>query len=150
MLLALIGLILISGSMQAEPVLAAAPRVWTFTLISGAEVGPGGQAYFTAGHGHHGLFGRGGEIDGQPNPTLRIKQGDTVKITLLDLDQRGQPAQLSVPAFHVQTPVLTHRGDRATLIFTADRAGTFEYDGKVVFDGRPQHVHAIGTLLVEP
>lgn len=128
--------------------LAAGAQVETFILVSGAEVGPNGKAYFTAGNGHHGFFGRGGTIDGQPNPTLRVKQGDTVKITLLDLDQRGQPAQLAVPDLGLATPTLTRAGQSATLEFTASRAGTFRYTGAIAFDGH-NHEHMAGDIVVE-
>ena len=142
---------LIFSLMLANSVQAAGPQVDTFTLVSGAEVGPGGQPYFTAGNGNHGFFGRGGAIDGQPNPTLRVKRGDTVKIILLDLDQRGQPARLAVPDLNLATPVLSHNGESATLTFTADRAGTFGYTGGTGFGGRSErHVHMVGKIVVEP
>ena len=118
--------------------------------MSGAEVGPGGQPYFTAGHGHHGFFGRGGAIDNQPNPTLRVKQGDTVKIILLALDQRGQPARLAIPDLNLATPVLSHNGENATLTFTADRAGAFGYTGQIAFGGEHNHQHMVGEIVVEP
>ena len=121
-----------------------------FTLVSGAEVGPGEKAYFTAGNGHHGFFGRGGAIDGKPNPTLTVRQGEKVSITLLDLDQRGQPAQLAVPAFHVATPTLTNYGKSASITFTADRAGAFNYTGQIAFGGEHNHQHMIGKILVTP
>jgi len=121
-----------------------------FTLVSGAEVGPGERAYFTAGNGHHGFFGRGGEIEGQPNPTLTVRQGDKVTITLLDLDDRGQPAQLTIPDLNLATPVLSRKGQSATVTFTADRVRTFDYNGVTVFDGRDQHVHMVGHIVVAP
>ncbi|WP_067732682.1 hypothetical protein [Novosphingobium naphthalenivorans] len=121
-----------------------------FTLVSGAEVGFDGSAYFTAGNGHHGFFGRGGDIDGEPNPTLSVHLGDKVTVTLLDLDERGQTAQLAVPAFHAETPVLTRNGQSATITFTADRVGSFDYNGVTVFEGRDQHVHMVGQIVVNP
>jgi len=86
----------------------------SFTLISGAEVGADGKPYFTPGHLNHAFFGRGGDIDGQPNPTLYVQQGDTVEITLLRLDERGQPAELAIPSLGLKTPKLTQYGETAT------------------------------------
>ncbi|EKE16646.1 MAG: hypothetical protein ACD_10C00874G0001 [uncultured bacterium] len=145
---ALLGLVASVALASARLTLAAGPQIDTFTLVSGAEVGPNGKSYFTAGNGHHGFFGRGGMIDGQPNPTLRVKQGDTVKITLLDLDQRGQPAQLAVPDLGLATPTLTRSGQSDTLNFTASRAGTFRYSGAIAFDGH-NHQHMVGEIVVE-
>ncbi|OGU49734.1 MAG: hypothetical protein A2199_10560 [Hydrogenophilales bacterium RIFOXYA1_FULL_63_33] len=146
---ALFGLIASLALASAGQVLAAGSQVETFTLVSGAEMGPGGRPYFTAGNGHHGFFGRGGAIDGQPNPTLRVKQGDTVKIILLDLDQRGQPARLAIPDLNLATPVLTQNGRSATLSFTTERAGTFGYTGTIAFGGH-NHQHMAGEIVVEP
>lgn len=140
------GLLLAASGMA----LAAGSSTRTFTLISGAEVGPGNRPYFTAGNGHHGFFGRGDSIDGQPDPTLRVRQGDTVRIILLDLDQRGQPARLAIPDLDLATPVLTRSGESATLSFTANRAGTFEYTGALVFGGQLNHQHMVGEIVVEP
>ena len=147
---ALFALIASFALVPAGLVLAATPQVETFTLVSGAEMGPGGRPYFTAGNGHHGFFGRGGAIDGQPNPTLRVKQGDTVKIILLDLDQRGQPARLAIPDLNLATPVLSHNGENATLTFIADRAGAFGYTGQIAFGGEHNHQHMVGEIVVEP
>lgn len=121
-----------------------------FTLVSGAEVGRSGKAFFTAGNGHHGFFGRGGDIDGKPNPTLSVYLGDKVVITLLDLDQRGQPAQLLIPALHLATPVLTRNGQSAMITFSADRLGSLIYNGVARRDGRDRHVHMVGRIVVQP
>jgi len=143
--------LLASGALApAHLTLAAGSRVDTFTLVSGAEVGADdSQPYFTAGHGHHGFFGRGGAIDNQPNPTLRVKQGDTVRIILFDKDQRGQPARLAIPDLHHATPILTEPGQSTTLEFNADRAGTFGYTGAIAFGGH-NHQHMTGEIVVEP
>lgn len=123
----------------------------SFTLVSGAEVGfEDGRAYFTAGNGHHGFFGKGGDIDGESDPTLKVRQGDKVTITLLDLDERGQPAKLTVPAFHVTTTLLTDNGQRATVSFTADRVGSFDYNGVAPRDGQDRHVYMVGRIVVQP
>ena len=122
----------------------------SFVLIGGAEVGTDGKPYFTPGHLSHAFFGRGGDIDGQPNPTLYVNQGETIEITLLDLDERGQPHMLSIPALGLKTPTLAKNGESATLTFVAKDAGTFDYNGRVVFGGREQHVHMEGRIVVRP
>lgn len=128
---------------------ASAPHTKHFTVFSGAEVGPGNQPYFGEGHGNRGFFGQGGAINAQPNPTLRVTQGDTVKITLVDLDQRGQPAKLSIPALGLATPLLTRHGETATLSFTAQKIGVLEYNGEVPVAGH-HHEHMIAAIVVEP
>lgn len=133
----------------AGAALAATPQVETFTLVAGAKMAPYGQPTFAPGvKGHHVLLGRGGAIDGQANPMLKIKMGDTVEITLTNLDKAGKPAQLSVPVFHAKTPVLTS-GQSATLTFVADRPGIFEYSGKTQFKGKEHHLWAVGLLDIE-
>jgi hypothetical protein len=47
-----------------------------------------------------------------------------VKITLLDLEDRGQPAQLTIPGLNLAAPVLCQNGQRGRLTFTASRTGT--------------------------
>jgi hypothetical protein len=122
----------------------------SFTLISGAEVGTDGKPYFTPGHLDHAFFGRGGDIDGQPNPTLYVHQGDRVEITLLRLDERGQPAELAIPSLGLKTPKLTQYGETATITFLAENPGTFEYNGWTEFDGRIRHTHMVGRIVVRP
>ena len=122
----------------------------SFTLISGAEVGADGKPYFTPGHLNHAFFGRGGDIDGQPNPTLYVQQGDTVEITLLRLDERGQPAELAIPSLGLKTPKLTQYGETATITFRADNPGTLEYNGWTEFDGRIRHTHMVGRVVIRP
>jgi hypothetical protein len=122
----------------------------SFTLISGAEVGVDGKPYFTPGHLDHAFFGRGGDIDGQPNPTLYVNQGDKVEITLLRLDERGQPAELAIPSLGLKTPKLIQYGETATLSFVARDPGSFEYNGLTEFGGKVQHTHMLGRIVVKP
>jgi hypothetical protein len=130
--------------------IATNPAARSFTLIGGAEVGRDGKPYFTPGHLHHAFFGRGGDIDGQPNPTLYVNQGEKVEITLLNLDERGQPHVLAIPSLGLKTPTLAKNGERATLVFIAKDHGTFEYNGRTVFGGRERHVHMEGRIVVRP
>jgi hypothetical protein len=138
----------VMGACSANIVAQAATR--SFTLIGGAEVGRDGKPYFTPGHLSHAFFGRGGDIEGQPNPTLYVNQGETVAMTLLNLDERGQPHVLAIPALGLKTPTLTKNGELATLTFVAQEPGVLEYNGRTVFDGRERHVHMEGRIVVRP
>lgn len=129
---------------------ASKPATRSFTLIGGAEVGRDGKPYFTPGHLDHAFFGRGGDIDGQPNPTLYVNQGERVEITLLNLDERGQPHVLAIPSLGLKTPTLTKNGESAAIIFIAKDPGVFDYNGRTVFGGRERHVHMEGRIVVRP
>jgi hypothetical protein len=144
--LALAGAVM--GACAADSV--AQPATRSFTLIGGAEVGRDGKPYFTPGHLNHAFFGRGGDIDDQPNPTLHVNQGDTVTVTLLNLDERGQPHVLAIPALGLKTPTLTKNGELATLTFVAQEPGVLEYNGRTVFGGRERHVHMEGRIVIRP
>jgi nitrous oxide reductase len=130
--------------------LASKPATRSFTLIGGAEVGRDGKPYFTPGHLDHAFFGRDGDIDGRPNPTLYVNQGEKVEITLLNLDERGQPHVLAIPSLGLETPTLTKNGESATITFIAKDPGTFDYNGRTVFGGRERHVHMEGRIVVRP
>ncbi|WP_028232578.1 cupredoxin domain-containing protein [Paraburkholderia mimosarum] len=134
------------GALGAAPVAMAGTT--SFTLVGGAE-NDNGQADWQPGPGNHNFLGRSGSIDGQWNPTLVVKKGDKVNITLFDNDQRGQPEFLSIPELGLQTPVLHSVGQSATLSFVAVKPGTFEYSGAVSF-GRHNHQHMTGEIVVNP
>lgn len=138
----------VMGACSADTVTKPATR--SFTLIGGAEVGRDGKPYFMPGNLSHAFFGRGGDIDGQPNPTLYVNQGETVAITLLNLDERGQPHVLAIPSLGLKTPTLTKNGELVTLTFVAKDPGVFEYNGRTVFGGREQHVHMEGRIVIRP
>jgi hypothetical protein len=138
----------VMGACSADT--ATKPATRSFTLIGGAEVGRDGKPYFTPGHLNHAFFGRGGDIDGQPNPTLYVNQGETVAITLLNLDERGQPHVLAIPSLSLKIPTLTKNGELATLTFVAKEPGVFEYNGRTVFGGRERHVHMEGRIVIRP
>jgi hypothetical protein len=130
--------------------LASKPATRSFILIGGAEVGRDGKPHFTPGNLDHAFFGRGGDIDDKPNPTLYVNQGERVEITLLNLDERGQPHVLAIPSLGLKTPTLVKNGESATVTFIAKDSGTFEYNGRTVFDGRGRHVHMEGRIVVRP
>ena len=80
----------------------------------------------TAGEAGSLLFiGVGGEIDGQVNPDLTARVGDTVAITLINDD--GRFHDIVIDEFNAATPVIGERGQEETIQFTADQAGTFYY-----------------------
>ncbi len=80
----------------------------------------------TAGEDGSLLFiGVGGEIDGQVNPDLTARVGDTVAITLVNDD--GRFHDIVIDEFNAATPVIGERGQEETIQFTADQAGTFYY-----------------------
>jgi hypothetical protein len=73
-----------------------------------------------------------------------------VEITLLNLDERGQPHVLAIPSLGLKTPTLTKNGESATITFVAKDAGTLDYDGRTVFGGRERHVHMEGRIVFRP
>lgn len=92
------------------------------TLISGAQNGKeSGKPYFTPGHCNHVFFVRGGDIDGEANSTLGVKQGQKVEIALLDLGERGQPARLAIPNLALKTTQLSKNGESSVLTFIGER-----------------------------
>src|SRR4030067_539266 len=56
------------------------------------------------GTGKLNFVGRGGDIDGQPNPTLTAQPGDVVEITLVNGDYILH--DLAIDEFDVKTPQL--------------------------------------------
>ena len=62
--------------------------------------------------------------DSQSNPTLHVKLGDTVKITLTNTGT--QPHDFILEGYNIKTKVL-NSGQSDSIVFTADKAGTFTY-----------------------
>jgi len=80
----------------------------------------------TASEGSRLVFiGVGGEIDGQVNPDLIAREGDTVAITLVIDD--GRFHDIVIDEFNAATPVFGEIGQEETIQFTVDQAGTFFY-----------------------
>jgi len=80
----------------------------------------------TASEGSQLFFvGVGGEIDGQVNPDLTARVGDTVAITLINDD--GRFHDIVIDEFNAATPVFGERGQEETIQFTVGQAGTFFY-----------------------
>lgn len=69
--------------------------------------------------------GRGGDIDGEVNPTLRVPLGALVQVTMVN--REGLHHQLALPAFSAFTdPVATENAASVTS-FRATREGVFDY-----------------------
>ncbi len=88
-------------------------------------------------------IGVGGSIDGQINPTLTAKTGDTVRITVIN----GDPVMhdLKLDEFNVFTGELIEKDQQATVEFVPDRPGDFIY-----YCNQPGHrqIGMFGTLTV--
>jgi plastocyanin len=74
--------------------------------------------------------------------TITVKKGDLVKITLKN---SGGTHDLKIDEFKVATAKLTN-GQSATVEFTADKKGTFEYYCSV---GNHRAMGMVGKLIVE-
>lgn len=72
-----------------------------------------------------GFVGIGGTIDGLRNPTLQVNLGDRVRIVLVNgenMEHNIAIDELSVDSDHV-----LRAGETATVTFTANREGSFDY-----------------------
>jgi nitrite reductase (NO-forming) len=113
--------------------LAAALLMAACSPASSVESGPGEAVpaeirytLKTASEGSRLVFiGVGGEIDGQVNPDLTARVGDTVAITLVNDD--GRFHDVVIDEFNAATPVFGEIGQEETVQFTVDQAGTFFY-----------------------
>jgi nitrite reductase (NO-forming) len=70
-------------------------------------------------------IGVGGSIDGVVDPTLTAKVGDVVMIKLTSGD--GVQHNISLPDFNTVSQDVVGQGSSTTVVFGADRAGTFPY-----------------------
>lgn len=95
--------------------------------------------------GEHGLvfIGRGGEIDGEINPTLKANPGDVVEITLVNKD--GVLHDLTIDEFSVSTGQFDQKDQQKSIRFTVPEAGEYVY-----YCAIPGHRQAgmYGTLQV--
>jgi len=67
------------------------------------------------------------EGDDTPNPTLQLRPGESVRLTLINRD-RGMRHDLAIAGLGVGTGVLAGDGDSETIRLRAPaRAGTFAY-----------------------
>ncbi len=80
---------------------------------------------FIGGNPAMAFVGVGGAIDKQVNPTLNVRTGDKVSITLVNGDPVAH--DLSVDAFSASTGQLTTQGQKATISFTPTAPGDYTY-----------------------
>lgn len=71
------------------------------------------------------FIGKGGEIDGKMNPTLKANLGDTVKLTLFSGE--GAAHNFSLDEFKVRSADVTGQGNSVSVEFVVDQEGTFSY-----------------------
>jgi len=115
------GVLLVGNVIAAEPEAAAAevsaPAMSGMTVEYTLESGlMDGKMVF---------LGKGGEIDGQMNPTLKANLGDKVKITLVSGE--GAAHNFYLDEFGVQSADVTGQGNSVSVEFTVDKDGTFSY-----------------------
>src|SRR5258708_4476543 len=70
-------------------------------------------------------LGKGGDIEGKINPTLKVHEGDIVQITLINGE--GAEHDLDLPEVHAASQRVTGPGASRTLMFHANDIGTFQY-----------------------
>ncbi|MDJ0269154.1 MAG: cupredoxin domain-containing protein [Aigarchaeota archaeon] len=95
------------------------------------------------------FLGKGGAIDGVKNPTLKVKVGDVVKITIVNGDGVGHDFvidELKVHADHVK-----EKGESVDVIFKTEQPGEYTYycsvpghreagmEGKIIVVEEDQH-----------
>lgn len=72
-----------------------------------------------------GFVGVGGDIDGVQNPTLTVKLGDIVRVTIVNGEDTLHDfviKELDVRSLHVEK-----KGDTVSVVFVTQQAGTFSY-----------------------
>ncbi|MFQ5761934.1 MAG: plastocyanin/azurin family copper-binding protein [Candidatus Bathyarchaeia archaeon] len=81
--------------------------------------------------------------DGQKNPTIEVHAGDIVKITLVNGD--GVEHDIVIDALGLHSSHVREKGESTVVIFTAEKAGAFEYYCSV-----PGHKEAgmVGQIIV--
>ena len=71
------------------------------------------------------FVGVGDGIDGQINPTLNVKPGAIVQITLIDGD--GAEHNVNFPEFDALSDNVAGKGASTVIVFRADKKGDFKY-----------------------
>ncbi len=101
------------AAMAAEPTDVNYEPEARFTLIT------------TVAHGQMAFIGEGGLIDGIINPTLVVKQGTIVQITLINGE--GAKHDIVIPEFGVNSQWVTDPEGSTVTVFRADGPGEFTY-----------------------
>lgn len=122
---------LLSPGARAEKWVPLRPDA-SFTLVTGIA------------HGKMVFIGKGGAIDGQVNPTLVVREGDVVQLTLINGE--GAKHDIVLPDVHAKSQLVIGRGASSTLVIHANDIGSFAY-----FCSVPGHREAgmEGLLKVE-
>ncbi|MCE7032168.1 copper-containing nitrite reductase [Lysobacter sp. GX 14042] len=71
------------------------------------------------------FVGEAGAIKGVVNPELKVEEGAVVAITIINGD--GAMHDIAVPDFGAQSDHLVGQGSATTIVFRANKAGTYEY-----------------------
>ncbi len=71
------------------------------------------------------FIGVGGDIEGVVNPTLKVEPDAVVQITLVDGD--GAQHDIAFPDFNSKSDLITGQGSSTTIVFRADKQGSFSY-----------------------
>ncbi len=71
------------------------------------------------------FIGIGGDVDGVPNPEIKVNPGEVVEITLLNGDNIQH--NVAVDGFGVQSEDVFVEGDQTTVVFKADTEGAYPY-----------------------
>jgi nitrite reductase (NO-forming) len=112
LLLALLALIA-GGCTTQPPAKAQADFDVEFTLTTSMDTG---KMVF---------LGVGGEIDGVINPDLAARQGDKVRVILVNGD--GMPHDFAIPDLNAQTAMVIIKGQTTDVVFETGNAGEFAY-----------------------
>ncbi len=96
------------------------------------------------------FLGKGGAIDGVKNPTIKVKVGDVVKITIVNGD--GVEHDFAIEGLNVHaTDHVKEKGESIDVIFKAEQPGEYTYycsvpghresgmEGKIIVVEEDQH-----------
>ena len=88
---------------------------------------PGASFKLTTGfaEGRMVFIGMGGELEGQVNPDLSVKPGESVEIILVNGD--GVLHNLAIPEFDLVSEDVMKQGQETRFAFTAGQEGTYSY-----------------------
>lgn len=104
------------------------------------------------------FVGVGGTIDGVANPTLRVKLGDVVQVTLINGD--GAEHDIFFPDFNAMSDHVMNKDASSVIVFRADKKGEFPYfctvvghrqagmEGRLVVGEEGEAASAVGQSIV--
>ncbi|MEX2382139.1 MAG: cupredoxin domain-containing protein [Opitutales bacterium] len=71
----------------------------------------------------HGYYGLGGAIDGVKNPVLTAREGESVRIVLINGER--MPHDVALRAHGVRSPEILNKDERTSVTFTAQSDDTY-------------------------